>query len=71
MLVGYPMLRAQHPAPAGTGAPSIPSIESAREQDPGDDLFHEPEAQTDIVTAVILPETTLRGRHSSWNGYLQ
>jgi hypothetical protein len=70
MLVGHPMLRAQPPTPVGTGAPSIPSIESAREQDPSDDLFHEPEAQPKFVTAGILPETTLRGRHSSRNGYL-
>ena len=31
--------------------PSIPSIESTREQSPGDDLFHEPEAQPEFVTA--------------------
>ena len=31
--------------------PSIPSIESTREQSPGDDLFHEPEAQPKFVTA--------------------
>jgi hypothetical protein len=30
---------------------SIPSIESTREQSPGDDLFHEPEAQPEFVTA--------------------
>ena len=39
--------------------PSIPSIESAREQNPGDDLFHEPEAQPKSVTAGVPPETTV------------
>ncbi len=42
------------------GAPSIPSTGSARETDPGDDLFHEPEAQPKCVTAGVPPEATLR-----------
>ena len=44
------------------GAPSIPSTGSAREVGPGDDLFHEPEAQPESVTAGDPPEATLRGR---------
>ena len=41
------------PAPASARGPSIPSTESAREQNPGDDLFHEPEAQPNFVTAGV------------------
>ena len=58
-------------APANAHGPSIPSTESAREQNPGDDLFHEPEAQPNFVTAGIPPETTLRGHHSNRSGYLK
>ena len=71
MLVGHSMLWTQTPAPAESSAPSIPSTESARERDPGDDLFHGPEAQPKSVTARVPPETTLCGHHSRWNGYLQ
>jgi hypothetical protein len=42
MLVGHPMHRTHESTPVDASAPSIPSIESAQEQGPGDDLFHEP-----------------------------
>jgi hypothetical protein len=53
-LVGHPMQRTRPAAPATVQAPSIPSTESTREQDPSDDLFHEPEAQPKTVTAEAL-----------------
>jgi len=64
MLVGHPMHRTHETTPVDASAPSIPSTESAQEQGPGDDLFHEPEAQPDFVTAGTPPEATLRGHHS-------
>jgi hypothetical protein len=64
MLVGHPMHRAPDMTPVDAGAPSIPSIESAQEQGPGDDLFREPEAQPKFVTAGTPPEAALRGHHS-------
>ena len=48
-------------APARRRGPSIPSTESVRDQNLGDDLFHEPEAQPQSVTAEVPPETTVGG----------
>ena len=49
--------------------PSIPSTESAREQDPSNNLFHEPEAQPKCVTAGALSQPTLRDHPHSTSGY--
>lgn len=53
----------RHELPLGHRVPSIPSTESAREQNLGDDLFHEPEAQPKFVTAEAPPETTVGAHH--------
>src|SRR5829696_3299811 len=64
---GHPRLwviRCSGPAgqlPLPEPAPSIPSTESTQEQDPSDDLFHEPKAQPKYVTAEILPRD-----HPTW-----
>jgi hypothetical protein len=58
---GHPRLwviRCHRPAdqlPPAQRLPSIPSTESTREQNPSDDLFHEPEAQPKCVTPEVLP----------------
>jgi hypothetical protein len=54
--------RSRHP----NRSPSIPSNGSARKKNPGDDLFHEPEAHPKNVIAGVPPEATLRGRHPTW-----
>jgi hypothetical protein len=64
MLVSHPMLAPgnQH----NNRDLSINSLNRVRsERDPGDHLFHEPEAQPNTVTARIPPEATLRGVRSS------
>lgn len=60
MLVSHPMLAARN-QPHRKKLP-INSLNRVRsERDPGDDLFHEPEAQPKNVTAGVPPEATLRG----------
>ena len=60
-LVGHPMPRTRRPAPAARTGPihSLNRVHS--EQDPSDDLFHEPEAQPKCVTAETLPRY-----HPTW-----
>jgi hypothetical protein len=63
MLVSHPML-APHTNPSRRKL-SINSLNRVRsERNPGDDLFHEPEAQPVTVTARVPPEATLRGHRS-------
>ena len=65
-LVGWLwVIRCHGPAgqpPLPEPSPSIPSTESTQEQDPSDDLFHEPQAQPKRVTAETLPRD-----HPTWH----
>ena len=59
MLVRRPMLAPHTPCRREL---SIHSLNRARsERDPGDHLFHAPEAQPRSVTARVPPDATLRG----------
>ena len=51
---GLPTLRVR------SDRPPIPSTGPARETDPGDDLFHEPETHPKTATAGAPPEVTVR-----------